>query len=481
MKGTAIFGGVQVFNILIGLAKSKVAAVFLGTDGVGIFGLFTSVLELIRNITGLGLNISGVREISYHAANEVELTRTVNIVRRLCWLTGVLGMVSMLVLAPWLSQWTFNNSDYTVSFMILSTVPLLQALSFGQLAVLQGMRRLQQLAKSNLYGGLIGLLFLVPLYWWLGVQGIVPLIVISAAGTLCFSHYFANKLKIEHIVLTFRQTRTMGMAMIKLGVLLTLSAFLASLINYGIRIFITNVGSLTDVGLFTAGTTIVVSYIGLVFSAMGADFFPRLSAARDDNAKMGEMANQQAEIGVLLLTPMIIVFMVFAPFILELLYSSSFIPVAPMLRWMMLGVLLQASSWPLAFVILAKANNKMYMFKEVGYCIYLLIFSLLGYHFYGITGLGMGYVATYVCSLIQNVIINKVLYNITLNRDYFKVLIPNILFTTMMFAIVVCLDNTFWLYLLGGAILAVSITFSYCTLDKRIGIKELVKTKFKKQ
>ena len=38
-KATSLFGGVQVYQILIGIIKQKFVAVLLGTSGVGIQGL----------------------------------------------------------------------------------------------------------------------------------------------------------------------------------------------------------------------------------------------------------------------------------------------------------------------------------------------------------------------------------------------------------------------------------------------------------
>lgn len=479
-KGTAIFGGVQIFNILIGIIKSKVVAIFLGAEGVGILGLFNSVVDLVRNVTGLGLNTSAVREISFHSENEIELKRVTSIVRKLCWLTGLLGMISMIILAPWLSQWTFNSSQYTAAFMILSIVPLLQSLSFGQLAVMQGLRKVGHLAKANLYGGVGGLIFLIPSYWWLGVDGVVPYLIISQIITLSCSYYFANKLKIKSIVLTFKQSCTMGMEMIKLGILLTLTAFLATFITYLLRVYITTEGGLVDVGLYTAASSIFMSYIGLVFTAMGTDFFPRLSAVRNDNAKISEMTNQQAEIGVLILTPMVVAFMLFAPLILTVLYSSDFVPASEMLRWAMLGVLLQTASWPLAYVILAKANNKVYLLKEIGSGTYLLCFSLLGYKYFGITGLGIGFVCTYVCGLIQNILLNKYLYKVTLNWQYYKILAPCLMMCGAMFVIILFLDNTIWLYVAGVLIFCGSAWYSFGQLNKKIGIKNIIVTRFKK-
>ena len=104
-----------MYQILIGIIKSKFIAVLLGPAGMGIQGLYQSTLDVIKSLTALGLEQSAVRDIS--EANGCKdahrIGRTVATVRRLVWMTGTLGLVATLILSPLLSQWTFGNGDYT--------------------------------------------------------------------------------------------------------------------------------------------------------------------------------------------------------------------------------------------------------------------------------------------------------------------------------------------------------------------------------
>jgi len=111
MKATSLFGGVQVFQIIIQVIRSKFVAVLLGPAGMGITGLLTSTIGVIAGLTNLGLGISAVKDIAA-ANNTVNETRiaTVSIVlQRLVWITGTLGMITTLVLSPWLSKLTFGK------------------------------------------------------------------------------------------------------------------------------------------------------------------------------------------------------------------------------------------------------------------------------------------------------------------------------------------------------------------------------------
>jgi PST family polysaccharide transporter len=482
LKSTSIFGGVQIFNIIIGIIRSKAAALFLGTEGMGIVGLFNSTLDMIRSVTSLGINVSVVKDISETEAknDELEVSTIVITTRKLCLFTGFVGMIMVLVLAPKLSEWTFGNNNYTVSFLILSVVPLVTSLTMGQLAVLQGLHKIKFLAKANLFGGAVGLLFLIPFYWIWGMQAIVPYIIISALLSFLFSSIYVRMLAIQSVKQTLCETLTKGRRTIILGIMLTLSTFIVTLSAYILRIFISNVGSISDVGLYNAAFVLVDTYTGLVFTAMSTDFYPRLSSVNHDNGEMMRLINYQAEIGVLILAPMVIVFIIFAPFLLSLLYSSKFMPVTAMLQWAMLAVLLKTISWPLAFSLLAKSENKKYILKELASSIYFLGFSITGYNYWGLTGLGIGFLLAYICNLIQILIINKVFYEITLGVSFLKIFIPHFACCVIVFLSLQFVKNQIIIYVVGILSLVISVIISYFGLEKCIGIKSIIQNRIKR-
>ena len=187
MKATSLFGGVQVFLIIIQVIRSKFVAILLGPDGMGISGLLYSTIGMIRGFTDFGLGTSAVKDIA--AANSTEdqekISRVVIVIRRLVWLTGTFGALITIVLSSWLSQITFGNHNYTLAFIWISITLLFNQLSSGQVVLLQGMRKLQNLAKANLAGSTLGLIVTVPLYYILGIDGIVPGIIATSLISTC--------------------------------------------------------------------------------------------------------------------------------------------------------------------------------------------------------------------------------------------------------------------------------------------------------
>ena len=52
VKATALFGGVQAFQVLLTLVRTKVVALLLGVDGVGLLGMFNNAISMVQSITG---------------------------------------------------------------------------------------------------------------------------------------------------------------------------------------------------------------------------------------------------------------------------------------------------------------------------------------------------------------------------------------------------------------------------------------------
>ena len=58
LKYTGIFGGVQVFNILVGLVRNKFVAILLGPEGMGLVSLLNTAMNFISQLTSLGVSFS---------------------------------------------------------------------------------------------------------------------------------------------------------------------------------------------------------------------------------------------------------------------------------------------------------------------------------------------------------------------------------------------------------------------------------------
>jgi len=479
MKATSIFGGVQVINILLTILRSKFIAIFLGPGGMGVYSILTSSITMISSLTGFGLGSSAVKNVSAASAdnNYEKIAGTVLVVKRLVFYTGLLGCILTFFSADFLSKISFGNKDYTNAFRIISLIFIFTQISLGQSIILQGLRQLKYMAASNLLGSFFGLIFSLPLYYYYGLQGIVPSLIVTAVFTLLGTWFYSNKIKLPKVFVSKDDTIIQGKEMLTLGFVLSMSNLITLGANYFLRIYINNKGSLTDVGLFNAGFAIINSYVGLIFSAMSVAYFPRLSIAINNVELANKEVNQQSEIAILIIAPILCVFLVFINWVVVLLYSDKFIGINKMMHYAALAMLFKTLSWAIAFLLPAKGDSRNYFINELIANIYMFIFNVLGYYFWGLTGLGIAFLVGYLFYLIQMIIVSKWLYSFKFDMDLIKIFLIQFVLVCFCFCIQIFLTS-YIAYSLGILFILLSILYSFKELDKRMSLTQIINAKF---
>ncbi len=469
LKATSIFGGVQVFKIITTLIRSKLIAILLGPTGMGIAGLLTSTTSLIGSLTNLGLRTAAVKDVAKaNGSGDVnKLSQIVSVFKKIVWFTGLLGALITLIFSKWLSKITFGDYSYTWSFVMLSITLLLNQLTVGQNVILQGMRKIKYLASANIIGSLLSLIITIPLYYIYGLDGIVPALILLSFSTFIVASFYSSKVKVSIYNPSFEEIKDKGKDMIKLGFFISISGMIMTFTSYLLRLYISNEGGVEDVGLYNAGFKIIGTYVGLVFTAMSTDYFPRLSAIADDKFKLREIVNHQSEIAILIIGPLMVLFISFSDFFLTLLYSKKFLPINIMLVWSSLGVIFKAASWPIGYIFLAKGENKIFFYSELAGNVYTLIFNVLGYKYFGLTGLGLSYLCSFLLVYIQVGIISYFRYGFVQSKGFFKNLFIFCLFLiSVLFLIFFNVDNDF--YILRISIVLMVILYSILSLRKKV-------------
>lgn len=480
LKATSLFGGVQIYKIIIQIVRSKFVAVLLGPEGMGIMSLLNSTVSMVSSFTNCGLSSSAVRNIAdaTNTNDNQRVSTVISVLRRLIWITGVVGTLACAIGSPLWSQIAFGNKDYTIAFVLLAINVLFLQLTAGQRAILQGLQKYRYLAIASIIGEAVGLVICVPLYYIWGVNAIVPVLILVDFSAFILIWIYSHKVKIEKVNITKQDLKADGVNMAKMGILISLSSLLATLTSYLIRIYIRNTGNIADVGLYSAGFTMVGSYVGLVFTAMATDYYPRLSKVAKDNKLFNEAINGQAEIAIILLAPIVIAFIVFAKLGIRILYSHKFLAIEGMVYWAIAAMLIKALAWSMSYTLLAKGDSKMFFWNEFASLVYGFALNILGYKFYGLTGMGVSYFVKYVVYFIQMTFVTKKLYQVRLNTGLIKMFSVFSIFVVL--SLLLKIVGIQWVdYVLGVVLLVVVTVISYMELDKRVDLSTFIHNKMK--
>lgn len=387
LKYIGILGSVNGLKMLVGAVRTKLSAVLLHSDGVGINTIYLRVAEFVNTLTNMGVAFGAVRNLSeiFENGTEEEQRNYVRVIRTWSVWTAILGAAICLLLSPLLNRIFFENNSLSGSISLLSIYVFLLPIEAGECAILKGMRRLKTLALVELLTVFGTLLATVPFYLVMGLPGIVLALICSGLVLTGTHLVFTTRIFRYNISLFSARICKQGLPLLRMGipyVLAGVSGSLTTLYFYSI------LDGTSEVGLYDKCYQLVVVYASIVFAAMEADYFPRLSGLSHDRPAFNHAVNQQIEANLVLVTPLMIGMVLLLPVAIPLLFSAEFMPILPMAVAASAYNILRAFHLPISYITLAKGNTWLFLIMEVTYNFALLGLLILGYRCWGLTGLG---------------------------------------------------------------------------------------------
>lgn len=402
-------GGAAGIVMLLGIIRSKFAALFIGTTGVGLVASFTLIQTFVSTLSGLGLAASAVRNISkaYSENNHEEIGRSVFALHRLSIISGILGLCLLAACSPMVSNFTFGEHKYTGDIAALGVIVFFVNLSSAYLAVLQGMRCVSEIARANIYSTLAGTTAALVFYISLGLRGIVPGLILASITQLAFAYHYFKKLNIAPIKQSWREMFLQSKSTISIGFSFVWGGLLISGIGYLTIYLINHYESIHSVGLYSAAFAISGAFVNFVLGAMSTDYYPRLAGMANDKVAMKHLINQQTEIGILLVVPGLMIGVIFAPWIIVGLYSADFAPGATLLQWFIAGSLGRVISWPMGYILLALGKARWFMIYETSMNALNAILITHGLIVFGLKGVSIAFFVLNMLSVLVLYVIAK--------------------------------------------------------------------------
>lgn len=398
LKSISVLGSTQMFNMLCSVVRMKMLALWIGPIGVGIMGMFMQSLEFVGTLTQLNIRTSAVRDV---AVQPKELRgETIGIVRRVSRALGFLGLLLMFVFAPFFSRFSFGSEDFSWGFRILSAALLLQALQGSELVVLQAEGRFKQIASAGMWSAVIGLAVSLIMFKALGVKGLACVIVAYTLINWAFTAYYTRTFPSGASSLSLGECFRRSRKFIEMGFYLVVSGLVASAVSYGFMVIVRKTMGETDLGLYQAGNTMLIRYVGVFFTAISFEFYPRLSAASNRPRYSSLIITHQAKVCSLLFFPCAVAAMLLAPWLIRLLYNEEFLPMSPYFLFGMIGMMMRPASMVLSFGFLASSKTRPYLLTEVTSSLVGFALNVGGYLLGAWIGLGIATALWYLFDLL---------------------------------------------------------------------------------
>ena len=322
----------------------------------------------------------------------------------------------MAAMAPLLSRHSFGDDSHAWAFIALAAAVMMNSLTSIRSGIMQGLKEYRRMARASMWGTAAGVALSAPLFYFFRVDSIVPAILIFSAAMLVPTAMAMPRLRSDE-PLGWRQTLSLGRGFIILGAYITLSQATSYCVNYLFASWLSTTASVDEVGFYQAGFNLFNRYAGLIFAAIGVEYFPRLSMAADRRRRVEVFVNHESMLILWLILPLTTLFIIAGPLLVRLLYSEAFLPIVPMISAGIIGVTLRGLSWCIAFTILARGDGLLYLVSEVSSALVCLGLNIAGYRLGGLTGLGISYTVWYAVYLAIVAVIYLRRYGLRINRS----------------------------------------------------------------
>ncbi len=402
LRSTSIIGGASVLNIFIGLVRIKVAALVLGPAGVGLIGLFNNLINTASSVAALGVGTVGTRQIAEAVgrddANAVAVAR-----RAMLWGTLVLAGVGTSIfwlLRGVLATHVLADPSLTTDVGWLAIGVGLTVIAASQSALLNGLRRIGDLARVSVYSALLSTALGVgALLLWREKGLLIFLLLAPMARFVVGQVYLVRLPKVKMPAPRLSELTEQWHVLGRLGFAFMLAGLAGTVGQLVVRSMVQRELGVDALGHFEAAWVISMTYIGFVLSAMGTDYYPRLTAVIHDPEAVNRLVNEQTEVALLLAGPVFLIVLGLAPWVIDLLYSTRFAESSEVLRWQILGDVLKVVSWPLGFMLLAAGDGRAFLITEcIGFGVFT-IFTWLGLSWLGVQATGIAFLAMYIVYL----------------------------------------------------------------------------------
>jgi len=196
--------------------------------------------------------------------------------------------------------------------------------------------------------------------------------------------------------MTTSQVKLEAVALFRLGVAFLASGLMVMGVAYAVRIIVLREVGVEAAGFYQAAWALGALYVGLLLQAMGADFYPRLTAVATDNIECNRLVNEQAHVSLLLAGPGVIATLTLAHFVITLFYSHDFVPAVGLLRWICLGMTLRVIIWPIGYIVLAKGEQTLFFLTELAWTLVHIGLAWVYIQSHGLTGAGIAFFGSYI-------------------------------------------------------------------------------------
>ncbi len=433
LKITTKLGSANSVAFIASLVKNKFIAVFLGTSGVGIFAQLNNFLNLLSNLSTLGMQ-QGVTKFSASCKLDEteEKVDSESILSVALFLVGSIAMVlsaAVIFFNKKISFLIFSDASYGFGIIIV-------AVSFPFIAFtaifnyyFKGIGNIGALFKTTILSSIIGLAVSFSLIWLLSIKGLIMQIFttafISFSVFYLFYSFFQRGRKKARLfdISGIPGAKTIIRNLLRHGFVIYVSNALLPLSLLIIRSMVIKNFGIEQNGIFQSVLLISAIFVSFPSETLWASYFPDISKDRDPGRQKVLLARFM-DFLILIGIPAVTFTILLQNFVIKFLFSSHFVSAASYLPVRLMGDFVYMLAWPIGLIFFANSLFKEVLFFSILWNLLLIGLSALLIKLLGFEGVFIAYLLTCLIILIlQWIILRKKTVIAAGNRELLRVIL----------------------------------------------------------
>lgn len=399
---TALF--IRVFGTLLGFSVSLLVARLLGAEGAGIYFLALSIATIAATIGRIGFDNTVIRFIASHAANNdwKAITQVYRTALKVISLTSILVATILFFSAEWLANVVFEKTFMELPFRLVSIAVVPLAFSLIHAECLRGLKKIPASEwLKTVSVSLLTLLLLYPMYHGWGVNGVIAGYVCAVFLTAILAMFFWFKIGLKDAELPQSNKGSAPLKPLLQSSWPLLGVAMSGLVMQQTpTVFLGVWGSPADVGVFNIANRLS-SLLLFPLMAMITILAPKFAAmyAKKDMLALKTLANNSSRVLTYFAIPVALIIGLNVEWILSL-FGAEFTRGAPVLMILLVGVIINAVTGPVANLLMMSGNEVVVRNTAILSSITTLILCFLLIPRYGLIG---GAISTSMGIAIQNI------------------------------------------------------------------------------
>lgn len=393
---TSILNGIAVLiKTATMFILNKILAVYVGPSGYAAIGQFQNFIQMITTFAGSAVNTAVVKYTAEYYEDETRQRAVWKTAGSFVSIFSFIFTFLVLIFHQKLSLLIFKTEAYGSVLIWFSVFLIFFNLNALLLAILNGKKEIIKLVVANISGSLLSLVITGVLAVMFGLYGALVALSIYQSLNFIVTLYLSYRSEWFDFSYFFGKIdRNIAKKILAFAAMALISAICVPLSQMVIRGYLIHEYSAAYAGYWEAMIRLSTGYLMLATTTLGVYYLPRLS-------ELTNLQDIKKEIylGYKLIFPLAvfggIIIYAIKDWIIQLLFSTAFLPMRELFLWQMMGDSLKIGSWILAYLMLGKAMTKLFIVTEITFTCSSIVLTYLCTQYFGFKGVSIAHLVNY--------------------------------------------------------------------------------------